>query len=143
MERHGFSGKNRAPEYLAWVDMKRRCCNAESSDYKAYGGRGIKVHPAWQSSFLAFYRHIGPRPSARHSLDRYPNNDGNYEPGNVRWATSAEQNRNHRANVWIEFQGQRKIMADWAREFDIDQHMLRYWIVKRNFTMHQALERMM
>jgi hypothetical protein len=89
-------------EYRAWVSMNTRCHNPRCRNYAYYGGRGITVFPAWRSvnaggSFLAFFAHIGPRPSRKHSVDRI-NNDGNYEPGNVRWATPIEQraNRPHR-----------------------------------------------
>jgi len=68
--------------------MRTRCANLNNS---RYGGRGIKVYLAWVDNFDAFFEYVGPRPSPDHSLDRFPNNDGNYEPGNVRWATRIEQ----------------------------------------------------
>lgn len=89
---HGQS-RPHTPEYRAWSLMKNRCLNPNDKRYDRYGGRGIKVHPEWIESFEAFYAFMGKRPS-NHSLDRYPDNDGNYEPGNVRWATAIEQRRN-------------------------------------------------
>ncbi len=90
--RHGMKG---TPEYDAWSNMLDRCRRVASAAFWFYGGRGITVCQAWRDSFEAFYDHIGPRPSSKHSLDRI-DNDGNYEPGNVRWATMTQQNSNKR-----------------------------------------------
>jgi hypothetical protein len=75
--------------------MKDRCLNPKSSNYADYGGRGITVHPDWIKDFPRFLSDVGHRPTSQHSLDRI-NNDGNYEPGNVRWATKKEQRANQR-----------------------------------------------
>ena len=90
--RHGGTG---TPEYLAWKDMKQRCTWPSLAQWKDYGGRGITVCREWMESFEAFLAHIGPRPSAEFSLDRIDVN-GNYEPGNVRWATRLQQRHNRR-----------------------------------------------
>jgi hypothetical protein len=71
--------------------MRRRCTNPNNADWKQYGGRGIKVCDRWIESFDNFLADMGPRPSPKHSIGRFPNNDGNYEPRNCRWATAAEQ----------------------------------------------------
>jgi hypothetical protein len=84
-----------SPEYQAWVGMKSRCLNPKREDFEHWGGRGVQVHPEWIPDFMAFYEHVGPRPSPKHSLDRI-DNAGHYEPGNVRWATVLEQHRNMR-----------------------------------------------
>jgi len=75
--------------------MKDRCHNPSHAASRYYGGRGITVADEWRDNFTAFYAHIGPKPSPDHSLDRI-NNDGNYQPGNVRWATWSQQNKNRR-----------------------------------------------
>jgi hypothetical protein len=100
---HGHTklGK-RTKEYRAWAHIKGRCTNPNDKAYLSYGGRGIGMHHAWVDSFETFLSDIGEAPSPSHSVDRYPNNDGNYEPGNVRWATAAEQNRNTRRTVLID-----------------------------------------
>ena len=96
--KHGGSGTK---EYHAWCNMISRCCNANSPKYKNWGGRGITVCPEWRTSFQAFYEYISKLPHFREegrTLDRI-NNEGNYEPGNVRWATIHEQNMNRRVCV--------------------------------------------
>jgi hypothetical protein len=90
--KHGATG---TPEYTCWVRMLIRCYNPTHEHYKYYGGRGITVCPEWRKSFEAFLRDVGLRPSADLSLDRIDVN-GNYEPGNVRWATRLVQSQNRR-----------------------------------------------
>lgn len=88
-------GMAKTPEWRAWCAARQRCHNPNCSSYANYGGRGIQMCDAWRESFELFYAHIGPKPSPMHSLDRI-DNDGHYEPGNVRWATKTEQARNQR-----------------------------------------------
>lgn len=92
--RHGAAkhGKELV-EYKTWARMRNRCNNPRSHAYKRYGGRGIRICKRWDT-FPAFFADMGPRPSAQHSIDRYPNNDGNYEPRNCRWATPKQQANN-------------------------------------------------
>jgi hypothetical protein len=75
--------------------MIGRCQNVRDRKYHLYGGRGIQISDRWRSNFSAFLADVGRRPTRHHSIDRI-NSDGNYEPGNVRWATATEQNRNRR-----------------------------------------------
>lgn len=90
----GAHHAHRHPLYQTWLSMRQRCTNPNVNNYHRYGGRGITVCTRWQD-FAAFLSDVGERPSPQHSLDRIQN-DGNYEPGNVRWATRVEQARNSR-----------------------------------------------
>jgi hypothetical protein len=93
---HGQGRKTSTGEYNSWIGMKDRCHNPNRSDYKDYGGRGIRVCKKWLNSFENFFADMGPRPSAKHSIDRIRVN-GDYEPSNCRWATKMEQVQNQRA----------------------------------------------
>ncbi len=86
-------GMTESPEYNSWCAMKKRCLNPKTTRYERWGGRGITVCPQWIDSFETFFTDMGERPSTDHSLDR-KDNDGDYEPGNCRWATSLEQANN-------------------------------------------------
>lgn len=119
---HRMSG---TPEYNAWRSMKVRCLNPSNEGYALYGGRGITIYGPWQESFEAFFAHIGRRPSAQHSLDRI-DNDGNYEPGNVRWATPREQMNNRNVNRSITYKDETHTVAEWARLRGMSKTLLLY-----------------
>lgn len=85
-------------ERRAWSAMKTRCLNPRMPGFEHWGGRGIKVCDRWRWSFANFYADVGAAPTPKHSLDRI-NNDGDYEPGNVRWATPSQQASNRRPNT--------------------------------------------
>lgn len=89
--------------YKVWTGIKQRCFNPKSRGYHNYGGRGITMCREWADSFVDFAAAVGPRPSPYHSIDRI-DNDGNYEPGNVRWADSKTQRRNSRSASLTEVQ---------------------------------------
>jgi len=126
------------PEYRAWMSIKRRCYNTNSEDYPTYGRKGVVMCERWLQSFCNFLADIGPRPSKIHSLDRIDVN-GNYEPGNCRWATAKQQARNTSRTRWIEFQGERLSLAEWAERFHvpayvISQRLNRGWDIGRAIT---------
>lgn len=89
-------GQHKSRTYASWRAMINRCENPKEPGYDYYGGRGITVCSRWRESFEDFLADLGERPSGK-TLDRFPDKDGNYEPGNCRWATPAEQLRNTRA----------------------------------------------
>lgn len=89
--KHGMAATT---EYRIWQAIKDRCLNKDCPAYDRYGGRGVAMSPDWVDDFAAFYEYVGDRPDGM-SLDRI-NNDGNYEPGNVRWATPTQQANNRR-----------------------------------------------
>lgn len=116
--------KDHVAEYGIWCGIKVRCNNKKSTSYHLYGGRGIKIDPVWNKNFLAFLEHVGKRPSEKHSIDRFPDVNGNYEPGNVRWATIEEQANNRRDNVRVTYEGKTQTATQWARELNIDIRVL-------------------
>lgn len=116
--------KNRSKEYTAWVNMKDRCYNISHSSYQNYGGRRIAVCDRWLSSFENFLEDMGVAPTPKHSLDRFPDNNGHYEPGNCRWATTAEQNINKRSAVFIEYNGIVKSLSQWSKSLGISKNTI-------------------
>jgi len=105
----------RAAAYTAWYNMQLRCHDSTTRDFQRYGGRGITVCARWCASFDNFLADVGPRPAVGYSIDRIDVN-GNYEPGNVRWADAKTQARNKRNNRLICFNGRTQTMAAWAEE---------------------------
>ncbi len=128
------------PLYSIWSAMKDRCTNTKRPAYKKYGGRGIRVCAQW-NDFATFSADIlgelGERPIGM-TLDR-KDNAGNYEPGNVRWATSREQAQNTRRNRLIEFRGETLCLTEWARRLGLtqatlDTRLIAGWTIERALT---------
>lgn len=121
--KHGYAQENgirdRIPEYETWTGIKQRCYNQKCWAYKWYGGKGITVCDRWLNSFENFLSDVGRKPTPKHSLDRYPNKTGNYEPCNVRWATAKEQGRNKTSNRNVTINGETKTVAEWVEMYNL------------------------
>jgi hypothetical protein len=132
-------GLRYTPEYRVWRSIKERC-KVDSPDAEYYADLGVKICDEWADSFVAFYNHVGPRPSPQHSIDRYPDPTGNYEPGNVRWATASEQRKNQRrGGHLLTFNGKTQHVSEWAAELGVNSGMILHRL-KRGWTVDQALE---
>lgn len=124
------------PGYRSWEAMRHRCSNPNASDYAYYGGRGIKICERWRS-FDAFIEDMGPRPSPRHTIERNEVN-GDYEPGNCRWATRLEQMSNVRSNNRLEVNGELLHLAEVARRSGVNQGTI-YSRLKAGWKLDEAL----
>lgn len=125
---HGMSG---SPEYRAWTKIIRRCTKPNTKEFKDYGNRGITVCKSWENNFTTFFKHVGKRPSKKHSIDRI-NNNGNYETGNVRWALPKVQANNSRRNHKITLNNWTLNLGQWATfvgisKFTISGRIRRNW----------------
>jgi hypothetical protein len=131
-------GKTNTPEYRSWKSMLKRCGNPNDPAYGSYGGRGITVCERW-SSFEAFFEDMGNKPAGHHiSIERL-DNDGNYEPGNCVWATPAQQARNRRSSRYLTFNGQTKLLSDWASEYSLNRTTVRVRIDQYGWSVERAL----
>lgn len=117
----------RSPEYRTWSSMLRRC--RYKAENPRHGGRGIEVCDRW-NEFQSFYEDMGPKPSAHHTLDRI-DNDGDYEPGNCRWATRKEQANNRNNSIYVTIDGNDIPLSDAAKLLNISYGTM-YWRLKRN-----------
>jgi len=115
--------------------MMARCYVKSATGYKNYGGKGIRVCKRWRK-FENFLADMGERPSETHSIDRFPDQSGDYEPGNCRWATDEEQANNMSTNRVIEHDGKRKTISKWAKELGmtagaIVNRLARGWSIEK------------
>lgn len=121
--RHGHDRAGKRTRTLrCWAGAKTRCFNPKNPSYPRWGGRGITMCDEWRNSFAAFLRDMGECPEGK-SLDRIDNN-GNYEPENCRWSTLDEQARNKRNNIWVDLNGQKVTLKDFARAKQINYYSL-------------------
>lgn len=125
--------------YRRWQTMRRRCYDSNKREYGQYGGRGIQVCDRW-CDFSLFKDDVTSLPHAEepgYTLDRI-DNDGNYEPENIRWATRTTQANNRRSNVTITYNGESHTLSEWSRKLGINYYKLRQrlklgWSIERAF----------
>lgn len=144
-KRYKVHGKSLSRLHKVWLQMKGRCYNPNNTAYKNYGGRGIKICDEWKDNFQAFcdwsmangYDDTVER--GKCTLDRIDVN-GNYCPENCRWVSQKVQSRNTRQNIKIEYNGETKVLKDWALELGINYGTLYSrvhnpnWDIERCFT---------
>ncbi|MES2934314.1 MAG: hypothetical protein V4805_12605 [Pseudomonadota bacterium] len=119
-------GMSKTPIYRTWLHMRKRCGDPSNKNYADYGGRGIHVCDKWQNSFETFHDHVSPLTNfgkRGYTLDRI-NNNGHYEPGNVHWATTSEQQSNRRNSVVLTLNGKTQCLAAWAKELGVPRGRL-------------------
>ncbi len=133
--------RGRTLSHQSWSAMIARCQPTNAGRYPGYSPRGIRVCERWagKDGFANFLADMGERPSKAHSIDRFPNNDGDYEPGNCRWATQKQQSRNSRQNRILTYNGVSKCLAQWAEDAGLPVWVVRYRL-KQGWPMDQVLE---
>lgn len=130
-------------EFSAWQSLIQRCENDNNPGYHNYGGRGIQTCHRWtsgdgdKSGFECFLSDMGPRPSAEYSIDRI-NNDGNYEPGNCRWATRQEQHSNRRDNFIVEYCGENVTITEACKRAGVAVKTIKFRL-RKGWSIERAL----
>ena len=117
-------GRSKTPEYRTWIQMLVRCRNVKYKSYHRYGGRGIKVCDQWANDFMTFLKDVGPKPSSKHTLDRIDSN-GDYEPGNIQWATQKQQHNNRTDNRIVTVEGVPMTVAEAAEKYNVPHVRIR------------------
>jgi len=139
---HGQScraGGNRTKLYTTWEGIKQRCHNPNDKGYKNYGGRGITVCDRWKNSFENFFKDMGVKPKGL-TLERIENDKG-YSKENCKWATMKQQASNRRNSRFITYNGETKIMTEWARQYGLSRGVLWQRIYNMKWDLKDALER--
>lgn len=134
---HGSTG---SPEYISWSRIMQRCRDINNPAYPRYGGAGVLVCDRWcgKEGFINFLADVGKRPTPKHQMGR-KNDSGNYEPGNCWWQTPLEQGENRKDQVWLEFNGERLRVKEWAARLGLHRRSLltrleNGWSVERALT---------
>lgn len=138
LTKHGHAAGNQTKAYRCWCALRSRCMNPnQQSTWLKYGGRGITFCKRWES-YENFLADMGEPPTPEHSIDRI-DNDGNYEPGNCRWATNQEQARNRRSTHLYDYGGRSKTLGAWAAQYGIPEGVLLHRL-QRNWPIETALQ---
>lgn len=128
---------SKTKEYVTWRNIKARCFNPGNIGYKHYGGRGITVCDYWRESYHNFLKDMGHAPKGKYSIDRI-NNNGNYEPGNCRWATDEQQANNRQKNRVFTIGNETKTLTQWINQYQVPLHRVWYRI-KKGWDIERAL----
>ncbi len=110
-EQHGLT---KTSEYRSWKAMKERCLNPNNRMAKHYSEKGVSICPRWINSFVDFYSDMGEKSDPNFTIERI-NGTGNYEPGNCKWASNHEQQRNKCTNIYVEVDGEKVFLKDYAK----------------------------
>lgn len=129
-------GMSKTRTYRIWCGMWKRCTDKTCTHYERYGGRGISVCERWRD-FSLFYADMGAVPDGC-SIDRFPNNDGNYEPGNCRWATRVQQARNTRTNRVMSLNGESLTLVEWAERAGVTLNAM-HLRLKKGWSLAEAV----
>lgn len=133
--KHGHTSQRVSPTYTSWQRMKDRCTNPNNIVYHRYGAIGVTYDPRWED-FSAFLSDMGERPEGC-TLDR-EYNDKPYCKSNCRWATPQQQSNNRKSNKILEFEGESKTVAEWARHLGVSRFTL-YNRIKLGWTPEEVL----
>lgn len=122
-------GKTFTKTYHAWSNIIQRCTNENNEHFYNYGARGITVCEQWSKDFRQFLEDVGEAPSREHAIDRIDNSRG-YEPGNVRWVTKKQNQRNRRNTVFVTHEGRTAPLTEFCEEFGVNPNNVRNRIVR-------------
>jgi len=131
-ERITKHGHSHSRIYRIWIGIRARCFNPNNESYYRYGGRGIKVCDRWLN-FELFYKDVSPSYKPDLSLDRFPDNNGDYEPNNFRWANRSQQARNMRSNRFLTINGDKKTVVEWCEIYNVSKKCI-YVRLKRGWS---------
>lgn len=130
-------GVSQTLTYKAWTRINKRCHDPRSDKWEYYGGRGIIVCPEWRHDFTAFLSDVGECPGPEYSIDRWPDQNGNYEKNNTRWATKIQQMRNKRCNIWTTYKGKPRLMVEVCEELSLP-----YFAIRKRYLKGQQGDRL-
>lgn len=128
------------PLYLTYSGMKDRCYSKNNLNYKYYGGRGIRIDDRWlgDNGFQNFCKDMGDRPEGM-TIDRKDNN-GDYSPSNCRWATRKTQSRNKRDILYVEYNGDKRMLIELCEEKELPSRTIHHRIFTRGWTVEKSIE---
>ena len=127
-----------SPTYRSWASMIARCEQPSNPAYKHYKAKGIVVSKAWRR-FENFLLDMGERPTLAHTIDRYPDNDGDYVPGNCRWATKRQQANNRRTNRLFVYKGTKVTFAELVRLTGLPRDRLAHRLLRAGWSVEEAI----